>query len=101
MIKEIFEIEQLKGKRKCDRCGKPFKKKGKYERLCKSCFNTKNKRNRRKNSIAKTKRRIFYLIRKSEFIHPICRGKVIEEIKKGLGGKGKDLEWQKFRSKNG
>jgi len=93
--KEVFEIEQLKGKKKCARCGKPFNKTGKYEKICKSCFKNRNKRNKRKNSIEKTKRRIFYLIGKSEFIHPLCRQKVVEELKKGLGGKGKDLKWQK------
>lgn len=84
----------------CDKCEKQFRKIGKYERLCKGCFDKKNKINRRKNSIAKTKRRIFYLIRQSEWIHPLCREKVIGELKNGLGGRGKDLEWQKWRKKN-
>ena len=39
------------------------------------------------------------MIEKSEFIHPLCRQKVVEELKKGLGGKGKDLKWQRKRNR--
>ena len=66
--------------KKCLRCGKEFSRKGKYVRYCRAC-NKSRKAQKHKNSLTKIKRQIFYLIRKSEYIHPICKEKIINEIK--------------------
>jgi len=80
-------------KRPCDICFKYFEKKGKYEKLCPRWFNRRRKLGRNNfnsvNSIRKVRRktllnRIFRIIKRSEYIHPICRNKVIEEIKEGF-----------------
>jgi len=78
---------------KCEICYKPFEKKTKYETLCLRCWDRRKKlgvNNFNKiNSIRKVRRqtllnRIFRIIKQSEFIHPICKNQVINEIKMNL-----------------
>ena len=71
-------------KKECAKCGKLFDKTGRFETSCKKCLYIQRRKNRRKNSIAKQKRRIFAIIRQSEWIHPKVRSAVIKEIKEGL-----------------
>jgi len=74
----------------CRVCFRKFQKKGKFETLCLRCFNKRKKLGKynfdklnreRKIRRATLINRICRIINKSEFIHPTCRCKVIEEIR--------------------
>jgi hypothetical protein len=79
----------------CKKCNKIFEKDGKFDTLCKHCRYIQRRIGRRKNSIAKVKRKVFAYIRVSEWIHPKVRGEVIREIKWALKKKQEYSELNK------